>query len=108
VAEAGSCRANRYKVTLTAKERARLTELTRRGKATRAKFIHARTLLLCDAGECGEPWKMADVAAALGVTARTIEPRSGSSPGERSRKMLNQMASAADEGQMEWELPELP
>ncbi len=65
--------ANRYKVTLTAEERARLTELTRNGKTASAKFIHARALLLCDAGEYGDPWKVADVAAALGVTARTIE-----------------------------------
>jgi transposase len=30
-------------------------------------------LLLCDAGEFGDPWKVADVASALGVTARTAE-----------------------------------
>jgi transposase len=65
--------ANRYKVTLTQAERAQLTELTRSGKSPAAKFIHARALLLCDAGEWGEPWKVADVAAALGVTSRTIE-----------------------------------
>jgi transposase len=65
--------ANRYKVTLTAEERAQLTELTRSGKTSSAKFVHARALLLCDAGEGGDPWKVADVAAALGVTARTIE-----------------------------------
>lgn len=41
----------------------------------KVKFIHARALLLCDAGPhgSGEPWKVADVAAALGVTSRTIE-----------------------------------
>ena len=65
--------ANRYKVTLTKTERAQLTELTRSGKSPAAKFIHARALLLCDAGEWGEPWKVVDVAAALGVTSRTIE-----------------------------------
>ncbi len=65
--------ANRYKVTLTQEERAQLTELTRNGKSTAAKFIHARALLLCDAGEWGEPWKVADVATALGITSRTIE-----------------------------------
>ena len=54
--------ANRYKVTLTKTERAQLTELTRSGKSTAAKFIHARALLLCDAGEWGEPWKVVDVA----------------------------------------------
>lgn len=65
--------ANRYKVTLTQPERAHLTELTRSGKSTAAKFIHARALLLCDAGEFGDPWKVAEVAAALGVSSRTIE-----------------------------------
>jgi hypothetical protein len=65
--------ANRYKVTLTQAERDHLTELTRNGKSPTAKFIHARALLLCDAGEFGDPWKVADVAAALGVTARTVE-----------------------------------
>ena len=65
--------ANRYKVTLTQAEREQLTELTRRGKPTAKKFVHARALLLCDAGEFGEPWKVADVAGALGITARTIE-----------------------------------
>jgi len=65
--------ANRYKVTLTKMEREQLTEQTRSGKSTAAKFVYARALLLCDAGEHGDPWKVADVAAALGVTTRTIE-----------------------------------
>jgi transposase len=65
--------ANRYKITLTKTERAQLTELTRSGKSTAARFIHARALLLCDAGEWGERWKVAEVAAALGITSRTIE-----------------------------------
>ncbi|OHE85802.1 MAG: transposase [Verrucomicrobia bacterium RIFCSPLOWO2_12_FULL_64_8] len=65
--------ANRYKVTLTRTEREHLTELTRSGKSTAAKFVHARALLLCDAGKSGDPWKVGDVAAALGVSSRTIE-----------------------------------
>lgn len=65
--------ANRYKVTLTEEERAQLTALTRNGKASAAKFIHARALLLCDAGEFGAAWKVAEVASALGVSARTLE-----------------------------------
>lgn len=65
--------ANRYKVTLTKAEREQLTELARSGKSTAAKFIYARALLLCDAGEFGDPWKVADVASALGVTSRTLE-----------------------------------
>jgi transposase len=47
--------------------------MTRSGKIPAKKFLHARVLLLCDAGEHGDPWKVADVAAALGVTTRTIE-----------------------------------
>jgi hypothetical protein len=66
-------KAPRYKVTLTLAERGQLEELTRSGKTAAAKFIHARALLLCDAGAHGDPWKVADVAAALGVTTRTIE-----------------------------------
>lgn len=65
--------ANRYKVTLTKTEREQLTEQTRSGKSTAAKFVYARALLLCDAGEFGDPWKVADVATALGVTPRTVE-----------------------------------
>lgn len=65
--------ANRYKVTLTRAEREQLTELARSGKSTAAKFIYARALLLCDGGELGDAWKVADVAEALGVSTRTVE-----------------------------------
>jgi hypothetical protein len=64
--------APRYKVTLTQEERGQLEAMTRGGKAA-SKFIHARALLLCDAGAYGSPWKVADVAEALGITPRTIE-----------------------------------
>jgi hypothetical protein len=63
----------RYKVTLTEEERTNWKALTHSGKTAAPKFIHARALLLCDAGPHGSPWKVADVAEALGVTARTIE-----------------------------------
>jgi len=66
-------KAPRYKVTLTLEERGQLEELTRSGKTAASKFIHARALLLCDAGTHGDPWKVADVATALGITTRTIE-----------------------------------
>ena len=68
-----SCMADRYKVTLTQAERAQLAESARGDRSTAAKFIHARALLLCDAGEFGDAWKVADVASALGVSSRTIE-----------------------------------
>jgi hypothetical protein len=63
----------RYKVTLTEGERGQLEGLTRSGKTAASKFVHARALLLCDAGPHGSSWKVADVAEALGVTSRTIE-----------------------------------
>jgi transposase len=63
----------RYRVTLTEHERKELEALTRRGKTHARKFVHARALLLCDAGPAGPAWNVADVAAALGVTSRTIE-----------------------------------
>lgn len=65
--------APRYKVTLTQAERSQLEALTHSGKTAASKFIHARALLLCDAGEHGRPWNVAAVATALGVTSRTIE-----------------------------------
>ena len=65
--------APRYKVTLTQEERRQLEALTRHGKTAASKFIHARALLLCDAGAHGSPWKVAAVAEALGISARTIE-----------------------------------
>jgi len=65
--------APRYRVTLTKQERQDLEVLTRDGKTGAKKFIHARALLLCDAGSGGEAWKVAVVAKALGVTPRTIE-----------------------------------
>ena len=63
----------RYRVTLTEQERDDLEALTRRGKTHARRFIHARALLLCDAGPHGPAWGVADVAEALGVTSRTIE-----------------------------------
>jgi hypothetical protein len=62
-----------YRVTLTKEEREALETMTRSGKIPAKKFMHARALLLCDAGEHGDPWKVADVAKALGVAPRTIE-----------------------------------
>lgn len=65
--------APRYRVTLTTQERQDLSALTRNGKTGAKVFIHARALLLCDAGPGGTAWKVADVAEALGVTSRTVE-----------------------------------
>ena len=63
----------RYRVTLTQEERKELEAMTHRGKTHARRFIHARALLLCDAGADGPTWNVADVATALGVTTRAIE-----------------------------------
>ncbi len=63
----------RYRITLTEQERKDLEALTRSGKTAAKKFIHARALLLCDAGPDGPAWTVANTAEALGVTSRTIE-----------------------------------
>ena len=63
----------RYRITLTELERKNLEALTRNGKTGAKKFIHARALLLCDAGPDGPAWTVATAAEALGVTSRTIE-----------------------------------
>ena len=67
--------APRYRITLTLEERVQLEALTRSSKTNAPKFIHARALLLCDTGPDGtdRPWKVADAAAAPGISARTIE-----------------------------------
>jgi transposase len=65
--------APRYKVTLAKEERGALEAMTRSGKIPAKKFLHARILLLCDAGELGAPWTVAKVAEAMGVTSRTVE-----------------------------------
>jgi transposase len=63
----------RYRVTLTEEERKDLESMTHRGKISALRFVHARALLLCDAGVAGPAWNVSDVAAALGVTSRSIE-----------------------------------
>lgn len=63
----------RYRVTLTKEERKELETITRRGKTDARRVLQARALLLCDAGEAGPAWNVADVAEALGLTSRTIE-----------------------------------
>lgn len=63
----------RYRVTLTPQEHTELETLTRRGKTHARRVIHARALLLCDAGTDSPAWKVEEVAEALGITSRTIE-----------------------------------
>jgi len=63
----------RYHIKLTGPERLDLERLTKTKRTSARKFVFARALLLCDVGPAGPAWKVAAVAAALGITARTIE-----------------------------------
>jgi transposase len=63
----------RYRVTLTEKERKELEALTKRGITHARRVLHARALLLSDAGVDGPSWSVSDTAEALGVSERTIE-----------------------------------
>jgi len=63
----------RYRVTLSCEERIELEGISNDGKTFSKKYINARALLLCDAGEGGPHWPVKDVACALGVSARKIE-----------------------------------
>jgi transposase len=65
--------AKRYRVTLTAQERAELGVMISRGKADARKLAHARILLQADEAAGGPARTDAEVAAALNVSTRTVE-----------------------------------
>jgi hypothetical protein len=62
---------DKYKVTLTAAERADLEQLVSRGKAAARKLTHARILLLTDES-LGEECPDEQIVAALGTSLRTV------------------------------------
>ena len=63
----------RYRVTLTAAERDELHAMNRTAKTDSRRFVHARALLLLDAGPSGPVWTVARTAEALGVSPRMLE-----------------------------------
>lgn len=63
----------RYRVTLTQEERALLDEMSTTGFRAAKTVLHARALMLLDAGEDGPRWKVGEVSEALGMTSRTLE-----------------------------------
>jgi transposase len=65
--------AERYRVTLTAEQRADLEALISRGKADARKLAHARILLQADEAPGGPGRTDADIAAALDTSTRTVE-----------------------------------
>jgi hypothetical protein len=62
---------DKYRVTLTAEERAELEQLVSTGKAAARKLIHARILLLADTSP-GLIRTDDDIVTALGIGPRTI------------------------------------
>ena len=85
----------RYQIVLTPEERAQLERITRDGKTPAKKFLYARALLLCDKGR-GSAWKVEDISAALGVTARTIE------------HLKKRFAEGGIDGAFERNVPDMP
>src|ERR1035437_10161446 len=96
--------APRYKVTLTEEERRRLETLTHGGKTAASKFIHARALLLCDAGEHGSPWKVAEGGEALGGDhpATDAEQRSPPLDAAFDARLTALACSPAPAGRARW------
>ena len=117
--------AKRYKVQLSEEERAELEQLTRRNRTGAKKFVHARTLLLCDCGPNGPAWPSARIAEALGVTSRTVEntkrrlfeggmtaaldrkkretpPRKSIFDGEKEARLIALACSSPPEGRKRW------
>lgn len=62
----------KYKVTLSQQERDELMSLTKGGKHTSKKVIHALILLNCDEGEFSDKVKNEEVAKVLKIGERTI------------------------------------
>lgn len=63
----------KYKVTLDQPEREELLSITRKGKHTSKKVIHALILLNCDEGGFSDKVKNKDVAKVLQIGQRTID-----------------------------------
>src|ERR1700722_18638109 len=62
---------DKYRVTLTAEERADLEQLVSRGKAAARKLTHARILLLADDSQ-GDECPDEQIVAALGISPRPV------------------------------------
>lgn len=63
----------RYKVTLTKREREELLSLTRGGKHSSKKVIHALILLNCDEGKFSEKVNNEEITRVLKIGSRTID-----------------------------------
>lgn len=63
----------KYKVTLTKPEREELLSMTRGGKHSSKKVIHALILLNCDEGKFSDKVKNEDITRVLKIGERTID-----------------------------------
>jgi Fic family protein len=63
----------KYKVTLSQEERDELMSLTKGGRHSSKKVIHALILLNCDEGEFSDKVKNEEVAKVLKIGVRTID-----------------------------------
>jgi hypothetical protein len=117
--------APRYRVTLMKEEREMLEQTSTTGVKAAKTILHARALLLLDAGEHGPKWKVSDVADAVGMTSRSLEhlkerfvecgledalqrkkretpPRAVIFDGEFEARLLQLACSEAPEGYARW------
>jgi len=117
--------APRYRVTLAQEERKMLEKISTTGIRAAKTILHARALLLLDAGEYGPKWKVANVANAIGMTTRSLEhikqrfveqgledalqrkeretpPRKVIFDGEFEARLLQLACSEAPEGYARW------
>lgn len=63
----------KYKVTLTKQEREKLLSMTRGGKHSSKKVIHALILLNCDEGKFSDKIRNEDITRVLKIGSRTID-----------------------------------
>lgn len=63
----------RYRITLTEEERQELEVVSKTGKRAAKTILHARALLLLDAGSFGQCWTVKNVAEAVGLSTRSLE-----------------------------------
>ena len=63
----------KYVLKLTAEERAELQRVVRRGRVAGWKVQRAQALLQCDQGPDGPAWADEQIAAAYGLTTRSLE-----------------------------------
>jgi hypothetical protein len=63
----------RYRITLTKEERQELEIISKTGKRAAKTILHARALLLLDAGILGQCWTVKMTAEAVGLSTRSLE-----------------------------------